>query len=59
MADPIPQVKVKLIYPHSIGDRIDIFGAVFEREGEHHYAMVSQDHANQLVQEGNGEIING
>jgi hypothetical protein len=53
------KVKVKLIYQHTIGDRIEIFGAVFDRDGEYHYAMVSQDLADQIVQEGNGEIING
>jgi hypothetical protein len=52
------KIKVKLIYPHAIGDRIVIFGAVFIRDGEHHYAFVDQDLANQMVTEGHGEIIN-
>jgi len=52
-------VKVKLIYPHSIGDRIEIFGAVFERDGEHHYANVSEDLAAQIIAQGGGEVVNG
>ena len=52
-------VKVKLIYPHSIGDRIEIFGAVFVRDGEHHYANVSEDLAAKIIAEGGGEVVNG
>jgi hypothetical protein len=54
---PIKAVKVKLIYPHSIGDRIDIFGATFDRDGEHHYAVVSEDLAAEIVNGGNGEVV--
>lgn len=54
---PIKAVKVKLYYPHSIGDRIDIFGATFERDGEHHYAIVSEDMAASIVEQGGGEIV--
>jgi hypothetical protein len=52
-------VKVKLIYGHAIGDRIEIFGAVFNRDGESHFADVSEDLAAQIVAQGGGEIVNG
>lgn len=54
---PIKAVKVKLIYPHSIGDRVELFGAVFERDGEHHYSTVSEDLAAQIVDQSGGEIV--
>lgn len=59
MAETNNLVKVRLIYPHQVGDRIEILGAVFEREGEHHYAQVDQSLADSIVSAGCGEVVNG
>lgn len=58
MAETNNLVIVRLIYPHQIGDRIEILGAVFERDGEHHYALVNQALADSIVNAGCGEIVN-
>lgn len=58
MDDLNQQVKVRLIYPHQVGDIVPIFGAVFERDGDHHYAIVDQALADSIVAQGGGEIIN-
>jgi hypothetical protein len=51
------KTKIRLIYPHSIGDRIELHSVVFNREGEHHYGYADPDLANAIVAEGNGEIV--
>ena len=50
-------VKIKLIYPHHIGDRVELFGALFDRDGEYHYATVNIELANQIVAQGGGIIV--
>lgn len=52
------KTKIRLIYPHSIGDRIELHGVVFNREGEYHYGFADIDLANVIVAQGYGEIIN-
>lgn len=58
MAELNKLVKVRLIYPHQVGDRVELSGAVFERDGEHHYAQVDPALADSIVNEGCGEIVN-
>lgn len=51
------KVRCKLLYNHSIGDTIELYGAMWRRDGEHHYATVDSDMAKQLVSQGNAEIL--
>jgi len=49
MADETPKpeavakTKIKLVYPHAIGDRIELHGVIFNRDGEHHYGYADAD----------------